>query len=935
MYTCKISGQNIELRDGFTITEQMDETLDSGTIQFLSNNGSFDIEPFDTVEISNSTNTLRIKLLVDTYDSEIEKFNSILENSDFFYTCNLFSETKILERITLPNLRIRQRKSGSPIRVIDKIQQYCLKYLPRANYYSASNDYAKEIKSILRYDKELISKFSMPCPEFSWTHPTLREVLTDLFMVGNCIPIVKENVLTYLDLNYRGNEIDVSKLTNMKISATSADYCDEITIPMENTITKTVTKVEMISLKSISSTELTTQNAVLVTQKPIYKIKSFKIYGVWHDFGVVASQPRLEGIELIGCGQRNVDLIVEKDEYNIKSSKTIMSGLDELTDYRCFHLYYTRGSNIIENVSESITYRTPPQFEATISRWVLAFASAINIRKYSKYTISDLWDRAQDYHGGTYDQRDLLVRIEYETIDESTLHVGKQNKIKNQGNRLFDGQTNPMVDLERQTLNEYIKVNRLGNKVVTIYGEYDSISEVPQLADTIGEKVLYSRSLTYYDNVIFFEGKLVDNYVVKDYYTGVVSKRRSWNIVDVKDAVVRHDTAKFYVTFSNMHQLMNLEQEYDDRWLGSTITGDYEFLFGCLFDPNYTILNKRWCNIKYAATMFECINDNKPDLNNQYLMDLNYYPIGRSVVYDFGFNDNAVACYRVIKDDSYYNLTYFYVDENGENIHENITLASSLQFGEGSFELQDRLSYLLNPLNFDTEEGQSAFNELIEYTHKKPIVPNGALEQQRHIEIQNLLFKDNAEIIKTTVQFELCSDNKDIIIYDELSKYMDFVYPSDNTVDDLSVKVYRLESGIYRPTDTTVKGVLDPNLHIGFRTYGRSANSRGYQYIYLTGNPQGLYVGWCLVVNGKMVLAVNDPEHRWTDTGITIEIRITNDNRVYNSQIDKEKIGFISESPSTLDPAYARKPPVINTFYVLGRGNVPISYTDDFYWTIP
>lgn len=63
------------------------------------------------------------------------------------------------------------------------------------------------------------------------------------------------------------------------------------------------------------------------------------------------------------------------------------------------------------------------------------------------------------------DPRKLVFRIEYETIDETSLHVGKLSQIKHPNNKLYDGQTSQTVDLEKQTLHEYFKANRLGNKL--------------------------------------------------------------------------------------------------------------------------------------------------------------------------------------------------------------------------------------------------------------------------------------------------------------------------------------------------------------------------------------------------------------------------------------------------------------------------------------
>lgn len=275
-YYCFIDNKQVLIKDGFTIKEELNETLDSGTFEFVSIGGELPLEPFDSVTFDSVEvpNFELKKQLLDTYFGEICNFNSTLANSDYQYKVNIFSETKQLERITLPNLAITKRAVGEQQTVFDKVKEYCKRYLPYIRVYDGETN---QLVPSLMYDKNLESALDMPCPEFVWNTPTLREVLTDLFSVADLIPIVKNGVLTYIDLKFKGKAIDESKLTNRQIEGTSADYCDNMTLPMKNIMSKRpVIKSERITLRSNEGT--VTSTMVFLSPKNLFMILKVVIF---------------------------------------------------------------------------------------------------------------------------------------------------------------------------------------------------------------------------------------------------------------------------------------------------------------------------------------------------------------------------------------------------------------------------------------------------------------------------------------------------------------------------------------------------------------------------------------------------------------------------------------------------------------------------------
>ena len=102
-YKAKINGQNYTLKDGFTIAEEMNETLDSGNF-IIETEGELDFESFDDITIFDDSETPSItekKQLINDNMDEIAYFMPSVGLENNF---NTFSRTKGLERVTCPNL---------------------------------------------------------------------------------------------------------------------------------------------------------------------------------------------------------------------------------------------------------------------------------------------------------------------------------------------------------------------------------------------------------------------------------------------------------------------------------------------------------------------------------------------------------------------------------------------------------------------------------------------------------------------------------------------------------------------------------------------------------------------------------------------------------------------------------------------------------------
>lgn len=916
MYKVKIDNKEIKIKDGFTITEEMNETLDSGTIQFVSEGGEQDIEPFDTVVFEKINGFSRKKLLVDAYQSEIESFNNDdIKKSDFSYQVNLFSETKILERITLPNLAITKRANGYARTVWEVIFDYCRRYLPLVKIYDESVSGRYAYQRCLKYDKSMETKFNMECPEFVWNTPTLKEVLLDLMSVANCIPVVKDNVLTYFDLTQKGNEIDTRKLTNMQTSGTSADYCDSITLPMKNVISKQPIIVNELLLPHSTSGEMTSNNACFITKKPIYKIKRAVLYVYGDDIAKAHGELHKEYLVSGDITER----IYEKEKYELLSNKYKLESMNQIIENKCANLFYSRGDNKIQGIGLVIDRKT---------------TQTVGVKKYPVYaymaatllpntpTFVACTDNIENFSNATaYDF--VLLQLEYETYDENTVSISREDNIKNKQNAIFDVQSANAVDLSHQTIFEYAKINRLSNKIVTIYGEYENEADIPQLSDYIGEKILFHKEVSCYDGIYLFMGMLCDNYILRDYFVGINSKERSWKIVNTNDAILRDDIYKFFVNITTKEG----NNDTNSR-LGQTpqYKSDSEYFFHTMLCDFTDFLNPKVVS-KNSGIYSSCIST-KDSQNNAYpaetskkcITDCILFTGEKNISLFVKANDNYSFGDKIqYDDDQPIMIATPYTDNNGEMVQETIHLQPSVDVLDlNLLSFDDDFIPLLHPSTFN-------YNKYVEiltlYRQVPSVYAHESLDLSTNI-IANFT-KDNREILSSTIQFEyVTDDNENVIVNDGFAKIMlagdgdlnPQIAQGDwtNNIGFKAVANHHYKKGDTEPLGTertiyfiTRKSAVETEYEIGGTDLGENG-------------------AWCIYskITGKILLAVNGHKK------VYLHLHHTRDFNIYNNLLDRKAIGTINDNNSTLDTAYEENPQEVHSIKVLGR----VVDEDDMDW---
>ena len=322
-----------EVVQGVTFTEEYNETLDSGVVRLSHIKGQIvGLKPYDDVYIYESApegedetkwfdshiglwrrggtphdgdeideeTGIRIPfyrhLLIDKFTEDIIN----LSEDIYSYSLELFSETKGLEVVQLPNISVTQ-----PLVVSKKIDIYT--YLVRfVNLYSPKYKKHKIIhddeKNVDINSWEYAQKY-MVAPElkkifdgfysqdFSLSNPNLRDVLSSLMITLDMIPYVKDNVIYAKAISERTETpwgtktYDLATLQkNGMISRIvgqmgSSDFCDGVRRQYSDALSQdgTCNFIEYFGFRSNNNALMTLQNMNISTTHKLYKVKKFNM----------------------------------------------------------------------------------------------------------------------------------------------------------------------------------------------------------------------------------------------------------------------------------------------------------------------------------------------------------------------------------------------------------------------------------------------------------------------------------------------------------------------------------------------------------------------------------------------------------------------------------------------------------------------------------
>lgn len=782
------SAKAFDIVEGSVIKKCKNETLDSATIIVSQLYSKLEIEPLDKVLLIDENGIMpNTYFVVDDYVETQINFKI----PTYQYNITLCSETKRLETIMLPNLKITQVWEN-PRSVGYYLRQYLKEYGRKVRIQIGGVASTNQWTSLWTFDNSVLTKYdAIQCPEMQWNQPTLREVLNDLMMVADCIPVVRDNVIYAMDLTEVGNDITNSPTINyVQRSQSSADYISELQIELHNVtnprktgIVNYVTKSEYIPFTA-NAPLITSDNILLKTTYPIYKIKSLKMcffpqmrYWQNKDSSGTANVYRdcffveqdLTNIVVDGVSE---NIVLEKKEFDTKEiiyRLGFFSGI-ALKDYYKYQntcLYYTRGSNEIHNwhkLTDQVIFEDiyllnelKKKVADNLKTIVLQNAPNIDTSRISEANVEEV---------GEY--YDTFFKIEYETLDGAKALISKGIAPSNE-RIVQDNQTNSYVDSDNMGILEYMKANRLGNQQLMINARCVKNDTLIQLSDIYEDSIIYQIEYQVYKNHIEVNALATKDYILRNYFTGVKAKIRSWKIADGSEALQRHDLIKYYFEFS-----YKIKDEID-------IELDH-------YNVDITYLLKSFSEVQNKPIVYGALKTYSGD--NSYPSNTNvsqYYQIecvsrivGNSITFSFGLSDNyyvdkyinlakdnlewqtsALGSYVGIKTNALTNggiptQYYSYADTNGEFDKGELYLLDGLNFDNGE---------IANPVLGDEIPRSGDYGlTFVANQFAKPLINENAFTTDNlRLKIPFNFHKDNNEIFKLTTQFEFCSDTNEIV----------------------------------------------------------------------------------------------------------------------------------------------------------------------------
>lgn len=633
--------------------------------------------------------------------------------------------------------------------------------------YDLTNTEKYTFENKYSFANRVASKFNVECPELQWNMPTLREVFNDLMMINDCIVILNNNVIDYLDISTTTGSIDnASGINYIQKSQSSSDYVSEVQMQMVNVIgNNTTTTYENIPF-DCENYVATDENIILKTKYPILNIKHLWINFFVGGPGALFSNDkkyyrRVDLCDFIDSNHNHYNFVKEFNEYQTLPLKYRTSSLidtpvpSEMVKYQNFNLYYNRYSNAIQGFTNQ-------------TKNYISSNTALSWIKYLCYHENYVNLGANVYYS-------TFFQIEYETNADCMFKASKKVLPINE-RTIIDNQTNAFVDGNTQGYLEYQKANRLGNPQLMINQRVNNISDAIQYGKTYGDNyVVYNTQYQIYKNHIEVNAQLSQNYVLKNYFTGIKSKIRTW--VNAKDeAVKKNNLVKYYCELS-----------YSEKKEVPIKTFSPVYFASCI--NNNTISPLKYVNLKTRG------------YNAKYLPNYNYYYgdivkriVGDSMVFNFGFDDNW-----------YYGKHAVITTASGSRdvLARDIKTTNVLAGDKASPHISNNVfkaegGITLAPYKYVDDDGE--YNQIAIYfkdtykdynmedrdfvlpdVYKEYMTDSYLLPEIKPVGDVPFRFnvnelKDNKEIPNYSIQFEFCTDDDKITFKKEFIEYQKALY---------------------------------------------------------------------------------------------------------------------------------------------------------------
>ena len=743
--------------------------------------------------------------LVDNFTDEVINITEDLRT----YKITLMSETKGLEKIQTPNISITQSLNIEKRRTCwFYLNQFINLYSPKVKVVYDEENQLWEYQNKYRLDESLKIIFdNVNCPEMSLSNPTLKDILTKIMVVKDCIPYVKNGVIYAMDLTERKGEFIANP--NVITSITSTMSSESYTTNTRREYSQAISQessgrlVEYLGFRNSNSSLLTLDNLRIETRFPIYKINKLLLC-YYKKVSVFDKDGKKLNDKVFLCKQDITKLILQNKVRNALSkdwTDFVVTGpetIEEMAQYKFFTIGYDIGNNYIDGWGETYSYPTVLWFDTTksyIENIVSIMDNWYEFGTEEKNNFGLITDDIYTFEiiGDWKDNivfpplkndifstnigtiiKSMFFELDYNPLYDGAVIHSKDNYVDDEITT-NDNSSSALSVLETDGLFEKEKINRLGNKIYRITCRYNSLEEIEQNNHILGsvykdDIIIYSREIQIYDNCVFAIYLATKDYVLKNFYTSVFAKLRTYNFMTYDESVNRAENVKKNILLSSTNSY------YENDSIDNTLILS---AFNQSYIPQHIDLfvtpNKINCGY---FTIGE----------TSYLSDINSFTCGYSLCFNIKMYDNVsggvyINEYEVnLKEEvkGTHQKWSIVVADNEDAFIENI--------GAYVCHIETNDIYHDTPRIYDENTKKELKNIYYNILFKMPYFDLSQTTETNLIGGVYNVCKDNKEVLNYTFQYEPYSLEENILYSQWLMKLSDLLAVYRKWEEDFEIK---------------------------------------------------------------------------------------------------------------------------------------------------
>lgn len=596
----KLNGSQLaNVKRGFTITERLDEELDTAVVIAL-NGVENEYTPFSIVEVFiTNDDTADYVLLVDSDEStRVSKDLSI-----YLHTMSLVEATKLEERYMVDNIAFTQPTDGSTRYYLDDV-------LERVNAITPLEIESKHTSTrLFSLDSTMLSALSVTkSPQFYFSNQNFRQVVDEALRYVGSISRIRsfsstKGVITKQDFNELKTALTTS-LINKGRTNQSEYFANEMDIQVENGISDVVDVYPNDTMYASLTTAdfiVTTNDMMLQLPKPIYQLSQLVMAGL-----IVQEQGSPIKKVLFDAETDITTYVYEEEQYQLLT-----------VEEKKLALFYKKGDNKIQGFGTAY-----PQL------WGL-FPKSVLENIYGDVPFGSSLDPS--FSGDNMIKGVFSFRVKYLSYRSQRVRVHRGVPTNSNRYQIPANQSAKALDISRLLNNAQGAINRLGNGdliVETIVDTYANRIQVGQF--TTDGYVVTTVEYQVNENYTLCKATLTKNFNRLSQFIGVDREFRQYNL-PLNETVNRNLYYEEFVTVSTTPQSTSTPQ-----WSSDAITW-LRFMFDY---SNHTVYENKTIKNVLAITK----ETDKTVIGN-FMMGLSKGYHKNSNIFHFQFPTNKVAFY--------------------------------------------------------------------------------------------------------------------------------------------------------------------------------------------------------------------------------------------------------------------------------------------------